>query len=41
MNVCQRPEELVDVEFDLKNGHDGFHLVKVPRGSVDGFWDEF
>lgn len=41
MNVRKRAEELVDVELDFEDGHDGLHLVEVARGTIDGLGDEF
>lgn len=41
MDVGKRAEELVDVELDLENGHDGLHLVEVARCTVDGLRYEF
>jgi hypothetical protein len=41
MNVCQRSEELVDVELDLQNRHRGFHLVEIAGRSVDCLRDVF
>ena len=29
MDVCERPEELVNVKLDLKNRHGRLHLVEV------------
>lgn len=40
VDVGKRAEQLVDVELDLKDGHGGLEFVEVPRGTVDGFWDE-
>jgi hypothetical protein len=40
MDVCKRPEELINVKLDFKNGHSGFHLVEVSRGSIDSLWNE-
>lgn len=41
MDVGKRAEQLVGIELDLKNGHDGLHLVKVARRTVDCLWDIF
>jgi hypothetical protein len=41
VNVRQRAEKLVDVEFHLEDGHNGLHLVEVARGAVDGLGDKF
>lgn len=39
VNVRQRSEQLVDVEFDLQDRHGCLHLVEVARGSVDRLGD--
>lgn len=41
VDVGEGAEELVNVELDLENGHDGLHLVEVARGTVDGLGNEF
>ena len=41
VNVRERAEQLVDVEFHLEDRHDGLHLVEVARGAVDGLGNEF
>jgi hypothetical protein len=41
VDVGQRAEELVDVQLDLEDGHDGLELAEVPRGAIDGFGDVF
>lgn len=41
MDVGQGAEELVDVELDFENGHDGLHLVEVSGSAVDGLGNEF
>jgi len=41
VDVCKGSEKLVDEKFDLENRHDGLHLVKVARSTVDGLWYEF
>lgn len=41
MDVCERTEELVDVEFDFQHRHGGLHLVEVAGCPVDGLWDKF
>jgi hypothetical protein len=40
MDVCQWPEQLVDVKFDLQYRHCSLHLVEEPRGAVDRFGNE-
>lgn len=35
MDVGKRAEQLVGVELDLKNRHNGLHLVEVARRTVD------
>lgn len=40
VDVGERAEELVDVEFDFEDGHDRLHLVEVARSAVDGLGDE-
>lgn len=32
---------MVDVELDFQDGHRGFHLVEVARGSIDRLWHIF
>ena len=41
MDIGQRSEELVNVQFDFEYWHGGLHLVEVTGGSVDGFGDVF
>jgi hypothetical protein len=41
VDVGQRAEQLVDVQLDLENGHDGLELAEVSGGAVDGFGDVF
>lgn len=41
VDVCQCAEQLVCVEFDLKDRHGCLHLVEVSRGTVDSLWNEF
>lgn len=38
VDVGERSEELVDVEFDLQRWHCRLQLVEVTRCSVDGLW---
>ena len=37
VNVCERSEKLVDVEFDLKDRHGGLHLAEISRCAIHGF----
>jgi hypothetical protein len=39
VDVCQRPEQLVDVQLHLQHGHRRLELVEVTRCAVDGLWD--
>jgi hypothetical protein len=41
VDVRERSEELVDVQLDFKNRHDGLHLVEVAGRTVDGFRNKF
>ena len=41
VDVGERTEQLVNVELDLKNGHDRLHLVEVARSAVNGLRNEF
>jgi hypothetical protein len=41
VDVCERPEKLVDVELDFEDRHDSLHLVEVARGAVDSLGNEF
>ena len=41
VNVRQRAEELVNVEFDFERGHGGLHLVEVARCAVNRFGHVF
>lgn len=36
VDVGEGAEKLVDVELDLKDGHDRLHLVEVARSAIDG-----
>jgi len=40
VDVRQGPEELVNVELHLEDGHRGLELVKEPRGPVDRLGNE-
>jgi hypothetical protein len=39
VNVCQRPEQLVDVQLHFQHGHGRLELVEVTGCAVDGLWD--
>lgn len=41
MDVGQRSKQLVDVEFDLENGHGSLQFVEVSGCSIDGLGDVF
>ena len=41
MDVCEGAEKLVNVELDFEDRHGGFHLVEVPRRTVNGLWNIF
>lgn len=41
VDVRQGPEELVDVELHLEDGHRSLELVEESRRPIDGFRDEF
>jgi hypothetical protein len=41
VNVGQRSEQLINVEFDFEYGHGLLQLAKVSRGAVDCLWDIF
>lgn len=40
VDVGERAEQLVNVQLDFENGHDGLHLVEVTGGAVDCLGDE-
>jgi hypothetical protein len=40
VDVCERAEELVDVELDFEDGHNRLHLVEVARRTVHGLGNE-
>lgn len=40
VDIRERAEELVDIKLDFQNRHRGLHLVKVPRSTVNRFWNK-
>lgn len=41
VDVCQRPEQLIDIQFDFQDGHHGLQLIEISRCTVDCFWYVF
>ena len=41
MNVCQRAEQLIDIDLNLQDWHGCLHLVEEPRGSIHSFGNKF